>query len=187
MTRAVMRTARPLEWLTGDDISQTALSTDAASGYYFEPARGYYRIRVHITAHGHTKQPTQGVTTIARRQNFARLVNMNSTYLLVATCNTTGYARKGKESTTMAILHVRNMPDDLYRQLQQRAETERRSLSAEVVILLQQAMTRPRAYDPATYADLFHQIVREREVSAAAHGPFPDSVTDIRADRERDG
>jgi plasmid stability protein len=30
----------------------------------------------------------------------------------------------------MAILHVRNVPDDLYRQLQQRAATERRSLRA---------------------------------------------------------
>ncbi len=86
----------------------------------------------------------------------------------------------------MAILHVRNVPDDLYIQLRERAEAERRSLSAEVVVLLQQAMARPRAYDPAAYADLFQQIAREREALAAARGPFPDSVADIRADRERD-
>ena len=87
----------------------------------------------------------------------------------------------------MAILHVRNVPDDLYRQLRQRADTERRSLSAEVVVLLDQAMAQPRAYEPTAYAELFQQIVRERETLAAARGPFPDSAADIRADRERDG
>lgn len=86
----------------------------------------------------------------------------------------------------MAILHVRNVPDDLYSLLRQRAEAERRSLSAEVVILLQQAMTQPRAYNPAAYADLFQRITRERESLKATRGPFPDSVADIRADRARD-
>ncbi|HXT34847.1 MAG TPA: Arc family DNA-binding protein [Chloroflexota bacterium] len=57
----------------------------------------------------------------------------------------------------MASLHVRNVPEDLYNQLHQRAEAERRSLSAEVVILLQQAMAQPRAYNPAAYADLFQR------------------------------
>jgi plasmid stability protein len=94
---------------------------------------------------------------------------------------------EGKETMTMAILHVRNVPDDLYHQLQLRADAERRSLSAEVLILLQQAMAQPRAYSTAAYADLFGQIVRERDALTAAHGPFPDSVADIRADRERDG
>ena len=84
----------------------------------------------------------------------------------------------------MAILHVRNVPEDLYRQLQEQAETERRSLSAEVVILLQRAMAQPRAYSPAAHADLLQQIARDRE-SLAVRGGFPDSVADIRADRER--
>jgi plasmid stability protein len=106
--------------------------------------------------------------------------------VLVADCNITPYTPRGKEGWPMAILHVRNVPDDLYRQLQQRAETERRSLSAEVVVLLQQAMAQPRAYDPAAYADLFQQIAREREVAAAARGPFSASVADLRADRDRD-
>ena len=87
----------------------------------------------------------------------------------------------------MAILHVRNVPEHLYAELRERAEAERRSLSAEVVVLLQQAMAEPRAYNPAQYAGLFKHIAQEREALAVAHGPFPDSVTDIRADRERDG
>jgi plasmid stability protein len=91
-----------------------------------------------------------------------------------------------KEIMTVAILHVRNVPDELYAQLQQRAEAERRSLSAEVVVLLQQALTQPRGYDPAEYAVLFQQIARDREALAAASGPFPDSAAEIRADRERD-
>lgn len=86
----------------------------------------------------------------------------------------------------MAILHVRNVPDDLYQQLQQRADAQHRSLSAEVLMLLEQAMAEPRAYNTAAYADLFGHIVRQREALTAAFGPFPDSVAEIRADRERD-
>ena len=86
----------------------------------------------------------------------------------------------------MAILHVRNVPDELYIRLQQRAESERRSLSAEVVVLLQQAMAQPHAYNPGDYADLFQEIARKRDDLASTHGRFPDSVPEIRADRERD-
>ena len=86
----------------------------------------------------------------------------------------------------MAILHVRNVPDDLYQQLQQRADAQHRSLNAEVLMLLEQAMAVPRAYSTAAYADLFGHIVRQREALTAANGPFPDSVAEIRADRERD-
>jgi plasmid stability protein len=86
----------------------------------------------------------------------------------------------------MAILHVRNVPDDLYQQLQQRADSKHRSLSAEVLVLLEQAMAEPRAYNTAVYADLFGHIVRKREALTAASAAFPDSVADIRADRERD-
>jgi len=37
----------------------------------------------------------------------------------------------------MATLHVRSVPDDLYRRLQAHADAEHRSLSAEVIDLLQ--------------------------------------------------
>ena len=40
----------------------------------------------------------------------------------------------------MATLHVRNVPDDLYRRLQALADAEHRSLSAEVIDLLQSGM-----------------------------------------------
>ena len=38
----------------------------------------------------------------------------------------------------------------------------------------------------AAYADLLGQIVRAREALTAAHGAFPDSVADVRANRGRD-
>jgi plasmid stability protein len=37
----------------------------------------------------------------------------------------------------MAILHVRNVPDNLYERLKERAAAERRTLSAEVIALLE--------------------------------------------------
>lgn len=40
----------------------------------------------------------------------------------------------------MATLHVRNVPDKLYRKIQQLADTENRSLTAEVIQLLSQAL-----------------------------------------------
>ena len=40
----------------------------------------------------------------------------------------------------MAILNVKNLPDGLYRKLKARAKRERRSVSQEVVVLLEQAL-----------------------------------------------
>jgi plasmid stability protein len=46
----------------------------------------------------------------------------------------------------MATLHVRNVPDELYRKLQACAEDEHRSLSAEVIDLLESGVaTRDRS------------------------------------------
>jgi plasmid stability protein len=40
----------------------------------------------------------------------------------------------------MPILHVRDVPDDLYARLKRRAEAQRRSLGAEVITLLEWAI-----------------------------------------------
>src|SRR5437867_13247337 len=71
----------------------------------------------------------------------------------------TCYPLRHEEVTGMAILHVRNVPDDLYARLQQRAAAEKRSLSAEVVMLLEKAMQR----EPAAEAALFDHLRRQRE------------------------
>ncbi|MFQ5904437.1 MAG: Arc family DNA-binding protein [Candidatus Binatia bacterium] len=43
----------------------------------------------------------------------------------------------------MATLHVRNIPEDLHKELWERAKAEGRSLSAEVVTLLQRGLRQP--------------------------------------------
>ena len=44
----------------------------------------------------------------------------------------------------MATLHVRNVPDELYEELRQLAEREGRSIGAEAVVLLRQALAERR-------------------------------------------
>lgn len=81
----------------------------------------------------------------------------------------------------MATLHVRNVPDDLYERIQRRAAAQNRSVSAEVVTLLRQAVLR----HPDAEAALFERMRRRRQLLQEQHGLFPSSVDDIRADRER--
>lgn len=45
----------------------------------------------------------------------------------------------------MATLNIKNFPDTLYGRLQERADKERRSLSQEVIRLLEQAVAAPEA------------------------------------------
>lgn len=80
----------------------------------------------------------------------------------------------------MAILHVRNVPDKLYERLKQRARTRRRSLSVEVLELLE------RGIDDLSEerSVLLERIDRRREALREASGEF-DSTTWIREDRER--
>ncbi len=80
----------------------------------------------------------------------------------------------------MAILHVRNVPDALYEQLRRRAEAEGRSLSAEVVILLDQALEA----EGGDQAAILAEIRRRRSYRPSVVGA-PDSLTLLRADRER--
>ena len=82
----------------------------------------------------------------------------------------------------MPTLHVRNVPEDLYERLRQRAAAAERSLSAEVVVLLQRALR----HDAHEEAKLFDRIERRRARTEREHGgPFPSSVDLIREDRGR--
>lgn len=80
----------------------------------------------------------------------------------------------------MAILHVRNVPGSLYERLRQQAEAQNRSLSAEVIVLLERALDDRNRDQAAILAD----IRRRRFYNPAAYGA-PDSVTLLREDRER--
>jgi plasmid stability protein len=85
----------------------------------------------------------------------------------------------------MATLHVRNVPDELYERLKSLAEEDHRSLSAEVIDLLQEAAAAGsrRSRTLAALAAL-HRI-------AVENGPQPDGlaadlIREGRDERERD-
>ena len=80
----------------------------------------------------------------------------------------------------MAILHVRNVPEKLYARLKQRAETQRRSMSAEVITLLEWAMEEAERTSEATLAS-----IRQRRSFDPALADAPDSTALLRQDRDR--
>jgi len=80
----------------------------------------------------------------------------------------------------MSILHVRNVPDDLYSELQQRAVAQGRSLSAEVVQLLAWAVAETDRSPAATLA-----TIRSRRIYRPTAAGAPDSTTLLREDRGR--
>jgi plasmid stability protein len=80
----------------------------------------------------------------------------------------------------MSILHVRNVPEELYARLQQRAERQRRSLSAEVIMLLDWAIAE---IDRSSDAALFS--IRSRRFYEPAAAGAPDSTVLLREDRDR--
>lgn len=80
----------------------------------------------------------------------------------------------------MATLHVRNVPDSLYQQLREQAESQNRSLSAEVIVLLGRALEETTSDQAALLA----RIRRRRSFVPATAGA-PDSTTLLREDRRR--
>jgi plasmid stability protein len=90
----------------------------------------------------------------------------------------------------MAILHVRGVPDELYEQLREQAAVEHRSLSSEVITLLEKALGQTQRIGAQTatmaaYVEDYERIIQRANERAARYGPFPDSVADISAERAR--
>lgn len=80
----------------------------------------------------------------------------------------------------MSILHVRNVPQKLHARLRQRAEAQHRSLSAEVVTLLEWAV---EEVDRSVEVSL--EAIRKRRFFEPASVGAPDSTTLLREDREQ--
>jgi plasmid stability protein len=80
----------------------------------------------------------------------------------------------------MPILHVRNVPEELYTRLQRRAKGQRRSLGAEVITLLEWAVEEAER----TSETVLTSIRRRRFFDPAAAGA-PDSTTLLRQDRDQ--
>jgi plasmid stability protein len=80
----------------------------------------------------------------------------------------------------MSILHVRGIPDDLYQRIQERAQTQGRSITAEVISLLTQAIEQADSAQLDVLAD-----IRRRRFFKPAEAGAPDSTTLLREDRQR--
>jgi plasmid stability protein len=80
----------------------------------------------------------------------------------------------------MATLHVRSVPDELYDRLREMARISNRSLSAQVVTLLSEALAAQEAH--ARQAQILSDIRRRRFRPPAA---APDSAELLREDRGR--
>jgi plasmid stability protein len=82
----------------------------------------------------------------------------------------------------MATLHVRNVPDKLYKRIQRLAEQGNRSVTAEVIQLLGQALQARETRGAA--AAVIDRIRRQTSKVALPRG-WTDSVELIREDRGR--
>lgn len=82
----------------------------------------------------------------------------------------------------MPTLHVRNIPDELHDRIRTLASAQKRSLSAEVVNLLERALQDEQVR--ASQQALLTTIARRRR-SRRASNQVPDSVALLREDRNR--
>jgi len=82
----------------------------------------------------------------------------------------------------MAILHVRNVPEKLYKRIQKLAEEENRSVTAEVIQLLNQGLQAREARRGAV--ELIERI-RQRAQKIELPRGWKDSAELLREDRSR--
>lgn len=80
----------------------------------------------------------------------------------------------------MPVLHVRNVPDNLYEQIKQQAQRSHRSISAQVITLLQRALT-----DGGPSQSEVLSSIRRRRFFNPHEMNVPDSITLLREDRAR--
>ncbi|MEH1924611.1 FitA-like ribbon-helix-helix domain-containing protein [Nostoc sp.] len=88
----------------------------------------------------------------------------------------------------MATLYVRNLPDDLYAKLQELAVSQHRSINAQVITLLEQALkTEAQQIEDQKQQNVLKVLEESRQrrrVNPADFG-LPDSTEMIREDRDR--
>ncbi|BAY27241.1 hypothetical protein NIES2100_70640 [Calothrix sp. NIES-2100] len=88
----------------------------------------------------------------------------------------------------MATLNLLNIPDDLYKRLQELAEAEHRSIDAQVITILQNALeTKIQQTEEERRKNvlkLLEESSNRRRLNPADFG-LPDSTELIREDRDR--
>jgi hypothetical protein len=82
----------------------------------------------------------------------------------------------------MPVLHLPDVPDELYRRIEQLAAADRVPLTEETLRLLRQAVSLNFSAPRASVLPLLEEIRRNRIVPAAG---MPDSVELLREDRRR--
>lgn len=88
----------------------------------------------------------------------------------------------------MATLYVRNLPDDLYVKLQELAASEHRSINAQVITLLEQALkTEAQQTEEERRKNVpkLLEEIRLRREKLPTDIEWPDSTAMIREDRDR--
>ena len=83
----------------------------------------------------------------------------------------------------MSTLYVENVPEELYEALRKRARTQKRSIAAEVITILEQNV--PSARELRERRAWMRQLQKLREQPSPAPGPFPSTEEMVREDRER--
>lgn len=83
----------------------------------------------------------------------------------------------------MATLQVRDLPEHIYQKIVERAAAERRSISQQTIILLEQALALTEK--PTSYRiQLLDQILKETS-EEKHHKDIPDPVPLIREERDK--
>jgi plasmid stability protein len=80
----------------------------------------------------------------------------------------------------MPTVYIRDLPVPVYRRLRERANQNRRSITREAALILEEALTKPRAA-----ADAWAAVDAVRDRLRARYGRFDDSTRLIRQDRRR--
>lgn len=83
----------------------------------------------------------------------------------------------------MATLYVENVPDDLYQALRERARRHRKSMAAEVLLLLEENV--PTTKELKRRRELVDRLAALRAETPLRPGPFPSTDELQREDRER--
>ena len=83
----------------------------------------------------------------------------------------------------MATLYVENVPDELYEALRKRARSQKRSIAAEVITLLEQNV--PTERELRERRAWIRRLRKLRDTPSPSPGPFPTTEEMLREDRER--
>jgi len=81
----------------------------------------------------------------------------------------------------MPILHVRNVPEEMYAALKARAQEEGRSLSAQVIVMLRQALQHP----PRPQSEVLAALDARRHRFSPRKAGAPSTTELLRQDRSR--